>query len=237
MKLKYLLLITTVLFFNSCKKDKDEDRQASIDFTYTGNSTTAPVTVSFTAQPSDDGTVEWDFGDGTKGTGVSITHVYNNVGFYIVSATLVTSYGSAGKNKFVNASANTRMRIYQIEGTAPSLKPDGTSWDNDLNTSPDLYFKIYNTAGVDLTGGAHQVFTNTYTVIYPFNPAIDITDFESVFKVEFLDSDVGGNDELIVKYNFLPTDYLTATGAFPMEFTKSDPGNGTTVTVKVAWSN
>jgi PKD repeat protein len=239
MKCNSLFLLVLFLFLCSCKKD-EEEKQASIDFSYSGNKNVAPVTVTFTATPSDEGEVLWDFGDGKTATGTTVTHVYDSTGYYPVYARLTTSYGTAGKTKNVNVSPFGSIRIYQIQGTAPALKPDGSTWDTGVSdTEPDLYFRIYHASGVDMVAaGGYIYFNNTYSVVYPFNPALDVTDFENSFSLKFLDYDPGAlADDQIGAFSYRPGDYFSPTGIFPTSFTKTDAVTGTSVTVKVIWAN
>lgn len=236
-KLNGILMIVVLLCLNSCKKDEEESKQANIDFTYT-KSSTLPVTVTFTAQPSDEGSVVWDFGDGQTATGVTVTHVYDSIGIYAVSSTLQTSYGSAGKNKFVNASFYNRLRVYRVNGTASLTKPDGSPWDTD-GTNPDLYMRIYDAGGNELQPGGYTFFDNATTIHYPYNPAVDFTDFiQSGFRIKFMDYDpVATTDDLIGSYSFLPTDYFSRPTQFPLSMTATDNTTGVSITVDVLWAN
>ncbi len=239
MKCSRLYLLAILVFVISCKKE-EENKQAAIDFSYSGNKNVAPVTVNFTSTPSDEGEVTWDFGDGKTATGTTVTHVYDSTGYYPVYARLTTSYGTAGKTKNVNVSPYSRIRIYQIQGTAPALKPDGTTWDTGSgDTDPDLYFRIYNSSGTEMVGpGGYIYFNNTYTVLYPFNPALEVTDFENSFTLKFLDYDPAAlADDQIGTFSYRPADYFSRTGVFPTSFTKTDAVTGTSVTVKVIWAN
>jgi hypothetical protein len=62
---------------------------------------TAPFTVVFDASGSTDvesGIVsyEWDFGDETTGTGITVNHTYENSGLYFVTLTVTDLYGNEG---------------------------------------------------------------------------------------------------------------------------------------------
>ena len=62
---------------------------------------TAPFTVVFDASGSTDvgsGIVsyEWDFGDETTGTGITVNHTYENSGLYFVTLTVTDLYGNQG---------------------------------------------------------------------------------------------------------------------------------------------
>jgi len=56
------------------------------------------MTVEFTVQYTGDLEVRsasWDFGDGTKDTGVSVSHLYTDAGTYRVQALVNLTYGAA----------------------------------------------------------------------------------------------------------------------------------------------
>jgi len=59
-----------------------------------------PLTVAFDASGSTDDrgitSYGWDFGDGSTGTGVAITHTYENAGVFIVTLTVTDLFGNEG---------------------------------------------------------------------------------------------------------------------------------------------
>jgi PKD repeat protein len=61
---------------------------------------TAPFTVVFDASGSYDdrgiASYSWDFGDGTSGTGVLVTHTYSDAGTYVVILTVTDYFGNEG---------------------------------------------------------------------------------------------------------------------------------------------
>ncbi len=69
----------------------------------------APSTVTFTGIASDsDGTIagyEWDFGDGSTGSGSSVSHTYSTVGVYLATLTVTDDHGAS-------TSTSTEIRVY-----------------------------------------------------------------------------------------------------------------------------
>lgn len=70
-------------------------------FTTSVTNSTAPLNVGFdaTASTDPDGTVasyEWDFGDGTTGTGVTTSHVFSKPGTYSIHLTVTDDGGATG---------------------------------------------------------------------------------------------------------------------------------------------
>lgn len=62
------------------------------------------VTLSAQGSSDPDGTITgyaWDFGDGTKGTGVSVTHAYSTAGIYNVVLTVTDNLGSTASDTAV----------------------------------------------------------------------------------------------------------------------------------------
>lgn len=236
MKIRILAILIGISII-SCKKKEEEEKQATIDFTYSGNIGTPPSNVSFTATPSDAGTVEWDFGDGTTASGTSVSHTYTNTGFFSVYCKLTTSYGSAGKTKNVNVSPYTFISILELQGTAPLLNTSGIAWDASTDNDPDLFFRVYNSNGNEV-GNTAVGASNTFQLQLTINPAISFYDFDETFKVKLFDYDLSPDtDDLVGEFSFRPADYFPGSGQFPAYFQKTDANTGATGRVKVGWRN
>jgi PKD repeat protein len=136
------------------------------DFTATPTSGTAPLTVNFTDQSTNNPTSwQWDFGDGNTSTQQNLTHTYNNAGTYSVTLTATNSYGSNIKTKngyiTVSNSGNSPVANFiatPTSGTAPltvnftdqsTNTPTSWQWDfGDGGTSTQQNpSHAYNNAG------------------------------------------------------------------------------------------
>ncbi|ALW84818.1 hypothetical protein AUC43_06790 [Hymenobacter sedentarius] len=87
-------LLMAPLMLASCKKDVDnyslEGAVPASDFTVTKVTTGLTTTATFTATNTDGFLYQWDFGDGTVGSGKTATHVYSSGG--TLKTKLITAY-------------------------------------------------------------------------------------------------------------------------------------------------
>ena len=89
---------------------------AATDGPYTGTEGSA-VALSAAASSDPDGdalTYEWDFGDGTTGTGVAPTHTYADNGNYIVKVTVTDPYGA-------ESTATTSVMVVNVAPTVSAF--------------------------------------------------------------------------------------------------------------------
>ena len=151
------------------------------DFTGTPTSGTAPLTVNFTDQSSNNPTSwSWDFGDGHTSTQQNPQHIYQNAGTYTVSLTATNQYGSDTETKtdYITA-GNPPVADFSgtpTSGAAPltvsftdqsSNNPTSWSWDfGDGHTStqqnPQHIYQNAGTYTVSLTA-TNQYGSNTET--------------------------------------------------------------------------
>ena len=101
------------------------------DFTCSPNAGAAPLEVSFDASLSydKDGYInkyEWDFGDGDKGQGVFITHVYKKKGTYIATLTVTDNDGFSNQ------------KSVKIDVSSTSTKPKASFVASPLRGTPPL---------------------------------------------------------------------------------------------------
>ena len=92
---------------------QEEQQEIQAAFTATPTTGTAPVTVQFDASTSigNNLTYEWDFGDGSSGTGQQVEHVYKLAGTYIPILTVT-------KNS-VSSSSHITLKVLDITASDP----------------------------------------------------------------------------------------------------------------------
>jgi PKD repeat protein len=94
-----LLLVASPLLFTACKKNDKGELSGPVPMA--SFTTSAPKTVGLTSQvtftsTSTDGFLyEWDFGDGTTGTGQTVTHTYQ-AGGTVKTSLIVSGRGGTG---------------------------------------------------------------------------------------------------------------------------------------------
>ena len=74
--------------------------------------------------------VVWDFGDGQTAEGTSVSHVFNNLGIFTVTASATSTQGTTGSKKImikVEPDTGGEAGIF-LNGIAPRPEADGEEW-------------------------------------------------------------------------------------------------------------
>ncbi|MBX3252614.1 MAG: PKD domain-containing protein [Chitinophagaceae bacterium] len=183
-----------------------------VDFTATGNSgCQAPLNVSFQANAPGAVTWQWDFGDGTQGTGATPQHTYTTAGEYNVTLTITTAGGcenSATKNQFVriitptvsiiNAKSSGCAPLTNVTPTANVNAIDGVAayaWDlGNGNTSssatPSTSYTISGTYTISVTVTTNGGCTATATSTVRAGTAPSAVDFTASTTGDCIDDTV-----------------------------------------------
>ena len=227
-----------MLFIISCKKDK-EQLHPYVSFTYSGNMGVVPVTVQFKCNLSSPYVIYWDFGDGSVAEGSEVSHTYLKQGFFTVYAKAISDEGIGEAMNYVNVSPYNKINIYKINGGVGPLQPNGATWDPEHGaTNPDLYFKIFNSQGMEMSNTGYPYVPEVLSTQYPINPVVPITDFDGYFTVYFLDYDFGyPSDDTVGIYKFRPADYFRDSLFFPDHFVMNDTTTNASINVNVFWAN
>lgn len=115
--------------------------------------------------------VVWDFGDGTTGTGVAASHVYEQAGLHTATATITLASGSVvhvDKTFFV---ASDRMLDMNFEGGAKDLSPIANAVSLGTATfeaGADGDAIRLNGGVVKVSAGLDFVHNNEYTLLADF---------------------------------------------------------------------
>ncbi len=189
MKNLWLLLFGCLLMISSCKKDEDEESAPGITFTSTsGYTTSLPKTVTFTASTSSADAVNWDFGDGSTGTGFTVQHTYTAYGNYKVKATVVKGSQSASLIRDLPITFHRRAKIKSIKVIQiPTFKPGGFDWDP--GDAPDLMYKL--TFPGDTLYEPTTVLNNSTTGTFTLSPPQGSYIFNEDIRIELFDYDLG----------------------------------------------
>jgi len=142
---------------------------------------TDPLTFIFDASGStDDRGIEsysWDFGDGTSGTGVLVTHTYSDVGTYIVTLTVTDFFDNEGYY-IESITINESLAEVVVSANPSTVSPGGSSTiianctDDSGNAVPNGTYVGFGTVG----GGTLTVNAGGLTIngIATANLKIDI---------------------------------------------------------------
>jgi len=138
------------------------------NFTYNSTDEPAPFHVNFSATDSGDpdGTIEsyeWEFGDGSTGSGEFITHTYDYAGDFTVKLTVTDdddATDSATKNIpfSPNLNPNATFTVDPVTGEAP-LK---VSFDASTSDDRDGSIVSYDWSFGDGSNGSGETTTHTY---------------------------------------------------------------------------
>lgn len=171
---------------------------------FSANPTTgsAPLVVDFDAsatidQENDPLTFNWTFGDGTSGTGATITHTFENVGVYTVS--LVVSDGDLTSQGSINITVE-----------------DGGCQEVVINSEDfEVGYGIWNDAGADARrNSADAIYANSG--IY----CIRLRDNSNTSFITSDALDLSDADEISVGLSFLPVSMDNQTEDFWLQIAR-----------------
>ena len=139
-------------------------------FTATPTSGTAPLTVSFTDQSTNNPTSwQWNFGDGETSTQQNPTHTYHNTDTYTISLTTTNSVGSNTKTQnnliVVNSGGSAPIANFTASPTSGTAPLTVTFTDQSSN-SPTIWQWDFGDSGTSTEQNPSHIYNNngTYTV-------------------------------------------------------------------------
>jgi regulation of enolase protein 1 (concanavalin A-like superfamily) len=118
--------------FDSVLAKAQDNTEVKASFTATPTSGTVPLTVNFDASTSTGSnlTYEWDFGDGTTGTGVQVSHTYEDSSKfgYFVSLKVHSAESASYANTFANVFPSNVGSPPSIDWNNPSSVRAAAIW-------------------------------------------------------------------------------------------------------------
>jgi PKD repeat protein len=149
---------------------------------YTGT-VGVPVTFDGSGSSDPDGTIvsyDWDFGDGTTGTGVSPTYIYATDGAFTVTLTVTDNDGATSAPATTTATIGLGNQPPVADPNGPYTGTVGTpvSFDGTGSSDPDGTIDAYDWDFGDGTIAldAGPTPTHTYATANTFNVTLTVTD-------------------------------------------------------------
>lgn len=209
----HLILCLAILAF-SCNVDEPKPNGT---FTYELAQEYSPVSVSFNASLDYGGiNYHWDFGDGTTGDGITITHKYTDKGTYQVTLETEGVGGITTRQEIIDIPDRpTSVQIEKVTLSKWPLLNNGIKWDFQLtekNDNPDIWYTI----DINNTGNYHDAPFQINDVeedkeavwISAENNDTIILAFDKKSIIYFYDFDGDSPNELILSDTITPNDHL-----------------------------
>jgi serine protease len=123
-------------------KDTDTGTAPVATFSVSADSGMIPLSIEFDASETtdSDGTIvqyDWDFGDGSTGSGIAASHTYSISGTFTAQLTATDDDGLTSSQQLVIDAKDPSSETYTISGTVRSAEYVVTDTDvNDTNTTP-----------------------------------------------------------------------------------------------------
>lgn len=147
----------------------------------------APLAVTFDGSSSKafNGSIEnwsWDFGDGTQDSGVSVSHVFQHGGRYIVTLTVTDNTGETGAAEVEIVVLEKPTAVFAV---APSLGrvPFEAAFDASASSDPDgtieSYIWNFGDGPIELEALTTHVFTTAGTIVV----SLEVTDNDNLSAI------------------------------------------------------
>ncbi len=157
------------------------DRPPVASFTESSTQALTNVAISFDAAGSSDpvGTIAiyaWDFGDGSIGSGLTVSHAYANAGSYTVNLTVTDDSGNTG----TLSAAKTILDRPPVPNFTVSATTVGLgspiSFDSSCSSDPDGVVAGYSWNFGDGSNGSSAIISHIYNTTGSFTVVLVVTD-------------------------------------------------------------
>lgn len=169
-------------------------------FTYSPSEPVIDETVIFNASGSHDldGSImnyTWNFGDGTNGTGINVTHAYTAEGNYTVTLNITDNDGLTNStSKSIRVTTNYPTASFTYSPTAPIVNQIVT-FNASLSTphGGTIVSYAWNFGDGTETTEADPIVYHNYTTTGTFNVTLNVTDSEGLWSTD-------SKSVMVVKY-------------------------------------
>jgi PKD repeat protein len=120
-------------------------------------------------------TYEWEYGDGTTGTGVSTTHIYTATGTYNLSLT-VTDTSNLSSTASTTAAINAQPPMANAGGPYSGVPGVAVTFNGSGSTDPQNEALSYAWNFGDGTTGSGISTTHAYSAVGTYNISLTVTD-------------------------------------------------------------
>lgn len=148
--------VADCVLIGTCSENIDCGSIPIADFTGTPTSGTAPLTVSFTDQSTNDPTSwQWNFGDGGSSTEQNPTHIFTEEGTYTVQLTASNSAGADGETKNAYITVTGSGSGGQPCPGTPTVTYEGKTY-NTVQIGTQCWLKENLDVGAMINGSINQ---------------------------------------------------------------------------------
>jgi PKD repeat protein len=144
-------------------------------------STSTGLTAAFDAQGSvdSDGTVAayaWDFGNGQRGTGATVSHTYATAGSYVVTLSVTDDRGATSTAKTLATVAPARVNKAPVASFTAASRDLDVTVDGSHSTDSDGTVDSYGWDFGDGTTGTGRAAAHAYAAAGTYTVALTVTD-------------------------------------------------------------
>lgn len=141
----------------------------------------APVTVSFAGQGKKGSapyTYEWNFGDGTTGTGQYVSHIYSDPGSYTVTLSVTDSLGQTAQDSHlkITVTSSTGLSATAQASTTSGKVPLTVDFTAVAQGGVPSYTYVWNFGDGTSETTTNSTISHTYTTAGAYNAVLTVKD-------------------------------------------------------------
>jgi len=204
-----------------------------------GGSMETPATITFQNTSQNTDSYLWDFGDGTSSTVTNPSKTYSTKGTYTVK--LTASNSTTGKSNQTSQNITiTPGKVFSqqvIIDDIPFVDGSGAGWD--LNSGPDVFFTIIDSAGNIIIDGSSSriddVAPSTLPLSWDFTPELEFlkSSWNKTYFIRVWDYDVTANDHIGTTNGFKINQQIAAS--YPTTVSLQSSDGETKVRIILRW--